>query len=136
MSNTETKDLQAKEKQEVSTPAEQTKTGPVFVPVVDIFETEREITLLADMPGVKSKDLDIDLRENTLTLSGGSEPPEGTGETEIFREYQTGRYYRQFTLSEVIDQAKIEAKLENGVLRLKLPKVEKAAPRKITVTAG
>jgi HSP20 family molecular chaperone IbpA len=136
MSNTETKDLQAKEKQEVSTPAEQTKTGPVFVPVVDIFETEREITLLADMPGVKSKNLDIDLRENTLTLSGGAEPPESTGETEIFREYQTGRYYRQFTLSEVIDQAKIEAKLENGVLRLRLPKVEKAAPRKITVTAG
>lgn len=132
---TDSKELQAKEKQEVSA-AEQTKPGPSFVPVVDIFETEREITLLADMPGVKTDDLDIDLREDTLTLAGEVESPERPDETEIFREYQTGRYFRQFTLSEVIDQSKIQASLNNGVLRLVLPKVEKAAPRKITVKAG
>ncbi|WP_337833621.1 Hsp20/alpha crystallin family protein [Desulfonema magnum] len=106
------------------------------MPVADIFETELEITLLADMPGVKPEDLDIDLRENTLTLAGEVEPPEGAEETDIFREYQTGRYFRQFTLSEVIDQSKIDAKLNDGVLRLTLPKVEKAAPRKIMVKAG
>lgn len=136
MTNTETKDLQAKEKEEMMTPAEQTKPGPAFVPVADIFETESAITLLADMPGVKSENLDIDLRENMLTLTGEVSPPEGPDETDIFREYQTGRYYRQFSLSDVIDQSKIDARLNDGVLRLTLPKVEKAAPRKITITAG
>ena len=64
--DTEGKALQAKEKAEVTTPAEQTRLGLVFTPEVDIFETETEITLLADMPGVKSKALNIDLRENIL----------------------------------------------------------------------
>jgi len=131
-----TKEIQVQEKKEVPIPAEQTKPGPVFTPAVDIFETEHEITVLADMPGVKANDLTIDLRENTLTLLGETAPFEGPDEQDIFVEYEVGRYYRQFTLSEVIDQAKIDAKLKDGVLRLTLPKVEKATPRKITVNAG
>ncbi len=132
----ELKDIKVKEKQEVNASSEQTKPCPTFVPVTDIFETELEITLVADMPGVRPEDLDIDLRENILTLAGEVEPPEGPDETDIFREYQSGRYFRQFTLSEIIDQSKIDAKLNDGVLRLTLPKVEKATPRKIMVKAG
>ncbi|MGD2270798.1 MAG: Hsp20/alpha crystallin family protein [Desulfobacterales bacterium] len=136
MAEKDEKELQVKEKQEVATPAEQTRPGLVFEPNVDIFETESEITLLADMPGVKADDLTIDLRDNTLTLSGDVPPIDDSNQELIAVEYQTGRYYRQFTLSEVIDQTKIDAKLNDGVLRLTLPKVEKAAPRKITVKAG
>ena len=55
---------------------------------------------------------------------------------DILIEYQSGRYYRQFTLAEVIDQSKIDAALNNGVLRLALPKVEKAMPRQITIKAA
>ncbi len=128
-----TKEIHVQEKKEVSTPAEQIKPGPVFTPAVDIFETDHEITVLADMPGVKADNLTIDLRENTLTLFGETAPFEGADEQNIFAEYEVGKYYRQFTLSEVIDQAKIDAKLKDGVLRLTLPKVEKASPRKITV---
>ena len=114
-------------------PAEQTRPGPTFTPAVDIFETDKEITLMADMPGVKAKDLDIDLRENVLTLSGEVASPEGPNEVDVWREYQTGKYFREFSLSEVIDQAKIDAELREGVLRLRLPKVGTATPRKITV---
>ena len=133
MADTESKALQAKQKSEVTTPAEQTRPGPVFTPAVDIFETEKEITLLADMPGVKSGDIDIDLHDNVLSLDGDVKSPEGTDEVDVFREYRTGKYYRQFTLSQVIDQSKIKAELKDGVLRLRLPKVEAATPRKITV---
>ena len=136
MNDTETKELQAKEKMEVTAPAEATRQGSVFTPAVDIFETDKEITLLADMPGVKAADLNIDLRDDTLTLTGGVAPFEGPQEEDILIEYEVGTYYRQFSLSEVMDQGKIDAQLSDGVLRLRLPKVEKATPRKITVKAG
>lgn len=135
MTETETKALKAKEKAEVTSQAEQTTPGVVFNPAVDIFEREQDLTILADMPGVKAKDLTIDLRENILTLLGNVESPEGQDETEVLKEYRIGKFYRQFNLSEVIDQAKIEAELKDGVLTLKLPKVEKAAARKIEVKA-
>jgi HSP20 family protein len=135
MVETESKALRAKEKREV-TAVEQTKPGPTFTPAVDIFETDQEINVLADMPGVKAKDLTIDLRDDVLSLYGEVDAPEGPREVDVLREYETGKYLRQFTLPEVIDQSKIEADLKDGVLRLRLPKVEPAKPRKITVKTG
>lgn len=113
---------------------EQTYNGPVYSPAVDIFESDDRISLLADMPGVKPKDLKIDLRDNTLTLSGRVDVP--ADKANILTEYESGTYFRQFTLSEMIDQAKIDAKLADGVLRLDLPKLERAKPRQITVKAS
>lgn len=133
MTDSGAKEIQVKPKQEVSSPAEQTRPGVVFTPSVDIFETERDLTLLADLPGVKAENLTIDLRENTLTLTGEVAPLETGNEQDILTEYETGKYYRQFSLSNVIDQSKINAKLTDGVLRLTLPKVEEAKPRKIEV---
>ena len=130
------KDLQAKQKTEVQTSAEQTKPGLVFTPAVDIYETETKITMLADIPGVKPEALSIDLKDNTLTITGEVMNPEKKEEMDIYREYRTGKYIRQFTLSEMIDQNKIEATLKDGVLNLVLPKVEKAAARKISVKAA
>ena len=136
MADNESKELKVREKQEMASPAEQTTPWLVFTPAVDIFETEKEITLLADMPGVKADDLTIDLRDNTLTLSADTAPVDNNEENEILREYETGRYYRQFTLGELVNQENIDAKLNDGVLRLSLPKVEKATPKKITVKTG
>ena len=132
----DTKEMKVMEKQAVAIPAEQTKPGPVFTPNVDIFETEQAITLLVDMPGVKTDDLNVDLRDDTLTLTGDVSSDVGAPGEKIYVEYETGRYYRQFSLSEVIAQEKIDAKLKDGVLRLTLPKVEKATPRRIAVQAG
>ena len=132
---TDTKELQVREKQEVASPAEQTKPGPVYQPAVDIFETDRDIILLADMPGVAANAANIDLREDILTIGGDVAAWNGADETEVMIEFGVGKYHRQFTLSEAIDQAKIEARLDNGVLRLVMPKAQKAVPRRITVKA-
>jgi len=132
----DSKEIKVREKQEVTTPAEQTIAGLVFTPEVDIFETDKAITLLADIPGVKPEKLNIDLRDNILTITGDVDRLQAADEELLVMEYETGRYYRQFTLSEVIDQTKIDAKLNLGVLRLRLPKVAKAAPRKIAITGG
>jgi HSP20 family molecular chaperone IbpA len=122
---------------EVPVPAEQTKPGPVFTPDVDIFETDKEIIMLADISGVKAQDLTIDLRDDTLTFSGEVKPLDRPEEQDFMIEYQVRRYYRQFTLAEVIDQRKIDAELNNGILRLTLPNdahtsqpLDKTAPEK------
>jgi HSP20 family protein len=108
----------------------------LFVPAVDIFENEKEITVLADMPGVDGKSVDIDLRENTLTIQGRIDRQEGEKEASVYREFNWGDYFRQFTISDVIDRNKITAKMDQGVLRLTLPKAEKAKPQKIKVSTG
>lgn len=136
MVETGAKDLQAKKKTELQSSVEQTRPGLVFTPAVDIYESEKVITLLADIPGVTPTDLVIDLKDNVLTLTGDVAPPEQREEGDVFREYRTGKYYRQFTLSEMIDQAEIGASMKDGVLKLVLPKMAKAMPRRITVAAA
>lgn len=136
MTTTESTELKVKDKQEVTAPAEQTRQGALFSPHVDIFENDQQITLMADLPGVTAENLTIDLRDSILTLTGEVSPFEGSEEKALLTEYETGRYYRQFTLSDVIDQNRIDARIKDGVLRLTLPKVEKATPRTIKVSAA
>lgn len=129
------KELQLRGKQEV-TGREQTRTGPVFIPAVDIFENENEITLLADMPGVSGDHVSIDLHEDQLTITGDVDPQGSDKERGLLREYETGMFHRTFTVSDRIDQGKITATMGDGVLRLVLPKAEKAKPRRIEVKTG
>lgn len=132
-----TKEMTVKEKKALEEGAKESiRPGRVFVPAVDILENEEEIIILADMPGVTSKSVDIDLRESVLTIQGRISPAEGEKEVTVYREFDWGDYLRQFTLSDAIDQEKITAKMDLGVLRLTLPKAEKRKPQKIQVTAG
>lgn len=126
-------EIQSPESKTAPRSPEQTRPGPVYSPAVDIFEQESAITVLADMPGVKARDLEIDLRENVLTLTGRVSPPEVGGQSYVLREYEPGTFFRQFTLGSTVEQSKIDAKLTDGVLRLELPKAEKARPRQIAV---
>jgi HSP20 family molecular chaperone IbpA len=107
-----------------------------FVPRVDIRESEDAVVVLADMPGVDEKTTTIDVERNVLTIRGefGATPPEGY--TLGFQEYETGNYERRFTLSDEIDRDNVEAAVQNGVLRLRLPKAKEAQPRRIAVKAG
>ena len=132
----ETQEIQAREKQEIKSTSEQTTTGPVFSPTVDIFENEHALTLIADMPGVPKENLHIDLREDVLTITGVPIVSMPEEETVILQEFEIGKYIRQFTLADTIDQENIEAKLTNGVLRLTLPKAGPSKPRKIEVREG
>ena len=130
------KELQPRSKQAVNNPAEQTRPGQVFTPEVDICESDTEIRLMADMPGVAPEDLNIDLHDDTLTISGEVKPLQAEGESELLVEFEVGRFYRQFSLAETIDQNRIAATLADGVLKLILPKHAKASPRKINVSVA
>jgi HSP20 family molecular chaperone IbpA len=129
------KEMAPRQKHEL-TGAETTRPGHVFTPAVDIFETEAAITMLADMPGVNPDGLTIDLRESVLSIDGAVGPTEGENERILLLEYETGAYHREFRLSNLIDQDKIDATMQDGVLRLTLPKAEAARPRKIEVRTG
>lgn len=131
----EDKDLQVQEKKELETKAESTRTVPIFVPPVDIYETESELSLRADMPGVPIENVDIDLHEDLLTIRGTVKGEKSEG-TPLLQEYTVGDYYRQFTLSNMIDREKIEASMKDGVLEVMLPKADAAKPRKITVRSS
>jgi HSP20 family molecular chaperone IbpA len=128
------KEIQVREKREVQTEAEPTRPGALFMPAVDIFESEDDITLLADMPGVSGDRVNIDLQEGQLVISGEVASQASDQEKYLVTEYEVGRFHRHFSLSDRIDQSRITATMKDGVLRLILPKAEKAKPRKIKVT--
>jgi HSP20 family protein len=128
-------ELQPKEKETAPVNREATRPGKIFLPPVDIYETEEAIVVLADMPGVPADKVTIDVKEGQLTISGAIAPPQGEQEHLLVQEYQTGNFSRDFTLGQLVDQNRIEAAMKDGVLRLTLPKVEKAKPRKIEIKA-
>ena len=105
-------------------------------PPVDIFEDETGVTLLADMPGVSREQLELRVDGDTLVIEGTAAIPE-VGEMELVHgEMLSPHYQRSFTLSRDLDPQKIDAKLSQGVLTLRLHKVEQAKPRRIEVQGG
>lgn len=127
------KELEVAQKKAVEpTSGEPTRQGVMYVPYVDILESQDAILLRADVPGALKDQVTIDVREGVLTLTAGVRTPEA-GWRPVYKEYEVGGFIRRFTLGEQINQDKINAKLENGVLLVTLPKAEQAKPRKITV---
>jgi len=129
------KDLQPREKLEVKSEGESTRSCPLYVPAVDIYESEDALVLVADMPGVGPEKVTIDIRDNQLSLRG-MVALEETKERVHLQEYGVGDFYRQFSLGRAIDQSRIEASMRNGVLTLTLPKADTVKPRKINVKVG
>lgn len=123
-------------KTENTSATERIRNIKTFVPRVDIYETSDSLLLIADMPGVDEKTVDIELDKNTLTIVGNVAPEVVKDKSLIYSEYETGDYERSFTLSDEIDREKICATVKNGVLRLELPKAEKVKPKKIAIKAA
>ena len=113
--------------------AESTRNAPIFVPAADIYETEDALFLSLEMPGVSPDALNIMLDQRVLTISGRSRSSAPEGYSLTHHEYRDGDYERAFTLSEAIDNDKIEAELKEGVLRLKLPKSLPAPAKTINI---
>ena len=111
---------------------ERTRGMERFVPPpVDIYDSPEGLVLLADLPGVAPADLKVRLEENTLTIQAS---PKHLVEGEAtYKEFELVNFFRQFELSEEVDQEKISASLSHGVLKLQLPRAEKAKPREIPI---
>jgi HSP20 family protein len=115
---------------------EKIRNVKTFVPRVDIYETKEALFLIADMPGVDDKTIDVELEKNILTISGRVEDGKVKDYNLVFSEYEVGDYERTFTLSDEIDRDKIKATVKQGVLRLELPKAEKVKPKKIMINVA
>ncbi|HCX01941.1 MAG TPA: heat-shock protein Hsp20 [Syntrophaceae bacterium] len=127
------KDIQ---KTENVSATERIRNVKTFVPRVDIYENKDSLFLLADMPGVDEKTVDIELEKNILKITGRVENGRIQDAAMMYSEYEIGDYERVFTLSDEIDRDKVVASVKNGVLRLELPKTEKVKPRKIAIKAA
>jgi HSP20 family molecular chaperone IbpA len=134
--NATNQELTPKAKQEVEQ-QERIRPGRHFVPEVDIAEDSDALWIWADMPGVTAEQVGVHLDDNTLLLEGRVSLDEYSGLTPAYTEYLVGDYVRRFTLPDAAhyDRDRIAARLENGVLEVKLPKAEVAKPRKIAVSA-
>lgn len=133
-----TKSIEVQKKQELtpSEGSERVRDQRVYVPRADIYETDDVVFVIADMPGVNEKNVDITLEKNILKISGLVDADPVAGYQPVYMEYGTGDYERNFVLSNEIDREKIEANVKDGVLYLKMPKVGPAIARKIQVKAG
>jgi HSP20 family protein len=126
-------ELTVRDKQELAQQEEKTTPGRYFVPAADIFETEEALTVVLEMPGVATNNVDVQIENNVLRVEGKIDHSAYTGIDPVYTEYNVGHYARVFALSDKIDQEAITARVEDGVLTLTLPKSKDALPRRITV---
>lgn len=113
--------------------------GMLRVPEADIRETENEIYVLVDLPGMQADEIEVDLESNVLTVAGEKreEREEGSeNETWHLSERRYGRFTRAFVLPREVEQEQIQARFEDGVLSVVIPKAEKARRRRIEIHDG
>jgi HSP20 family molecular chaperone IbpA len=115
---------------------ERRREGLVFTPPVDIFRTDRDIVMIADMPGVPPDGIRIDLHNGILTMTAGMRPWEGAEESDVRVEFEIGTYVRRFAVPAGIDADRIDARYSDGTLRLRLPMSEESRPQQIAVKSG
>lgn len=113
-----------------------TEARRAYQPRVDIVNAEDAVHLWADMPGVDESEVDVVLDKRTLSIRGSVRPIEFADFHPARVEKETGDYSRSFHLSDEVDREGIEATVKDGVLHLRLPKVEAVLSKKVTVKAG
>jgi HSP20 family protein len=116
-------------------PEESARERYLFSPPIDIFETDEGLVLHADLPGVSIKTLELQVQDNKLTLFGRVHPVVPPEARPLHQEYGVGDFLRSFILSEEVDHERITATMNNGVLKVVLPKAPQTKPRRIEVNA-
>jgi HSP20 family protein len=116
---------------------EENLTTSAFVPPVDIYEDEHNITLKIEVPGIEQKDMDVRLENNTLTVRGERKFEKEEKEENFHRlERRYGSFYRAFTLPNTVDADSVKADYDNGLLKITLGKKAEAKPKQIKVNVG
>jgi len=127
-------ELQVQAKQEVEKREESTFPSRRFLPITDIFETDKTLTVIMEMPGVARDNVHVGVENDVVTIEGRIDYAKYEKLQPVYTEYMVGNYVRSFQLSSKIDQAAISAELKDGVMTLVLPKAEGAKPRKVAVS--
>lgn len=104
-----------------------------YAPLADIYETDNEFVLIADMPGVKKEDVSLKLEDGAMLIFGKIDYNDVINRKFILKEKETGHFFRKFKISDSIDESKVSAKFDNGQLIVVLPKHERVKPRTITI---
>ena len=127
-------ELQAQEKRELQRKDESTIPARTFVPTTDIYETDQALTVVMEMPGVDKASVDLNIENDVLTVAGHIDFSKYEKLQPVYTEYNIGHYRRSFSLApNRVDQGKIKAEMNDGVLTLTLPKAKQAKPRRIAV---
>jgi HSP20 family protein len=126
-------ELAVRDKKELVTKEEKTAPGRYYIPYADIYETDDALTVVMEMPGVEKNAVNVALENDVLRVDGQVDFSKYEGMEPVYTEYNVGHYTRSFTLSDKIDQEKISAQLDDGVLTLTLPKAKEAQPRRISI---
>jgi HSP20 family protein len=127
------KPLEVQEKKEVVGKGEKTVPARYYMPNTDIRETEDALLVVMEVPGVDRSNIDIKVEEDTLRIEARIDYSKYEGMEPLYTEYNVGHFARQFALSHMIDQQRIAASLNDGVLTLTLKKVQQAQPRRIEI---
>lgn len=127
------KSLQVQEKKELAEKEEQTIPARFYVPYTDIYETDTALWVTMEMPGVEKDKVEVKLQKNILSIEGQIDFTKYEKLKPIYTEYNIGHYRRDFRLSSEIDSQRINAKLEDGVLKVELPKSQDTIPHRISV---
>lgn len=107
---------------------------PVYSPDVDVYDNKDSLIVVMDLPGVAKGDVTIEIDENNvLSVRGKASYQESQGI--VVREFDTGDYYRAFSLNDDFNKDAVSAKLDNGVLEITIPRKEEAKPRKVQISA-
>ncbi len=127
------KTVEITKRDEAAAPVPATREASRYLsPAVDIYEEPDALVVLADLPGVDKETLTVRVDDDILTLSGRVRTHPETRDA-VYHEFELLDFFRQFELTDEVDQEKIGAELKNGVLTIHLPKAEKARPRQIAV---
>jgi HSP20 family molecular chaperone IbpA len=133
MAEQQQQELAVREKQELATREERTVPGRFYVPHSDVYETEEALAVVMEVPGVAREAVQIELREDVLRVEARVDPAKYEGLEPVYTEYGVGHWARAFALPDRVDRERIEARLEDGVLTLTLPKAAEARPRRIAL---